>query len=330
MSPYDTVVAVRNSDHLFIYKGEGDRDLRLIYDHTLELPGWDGNGLDVDGNYFEHLVEPFSADFSQVVFAGQPYGAAAKHIGRLDLLTGDVVDMTAARQGTGFSDPVLCEDAPGYVFQTSPAAGSGSDTLVFRARSGALGGNAWCFGDRFLSSVSNPRQVAQIDEQPSYWWTRKDASEDGRYLFGYDEATGVDGFHAADGSQHVEVDCVPDGDYGENELLLGWVGPRTVALEVSEVDWRTATILPDGRVECAGGIPATDKEISDVELSFDSKAILFSAEGTSGTEQYRQPVTGGEPVQASYEPLPEDTIGRDVAIYRVGPMDEGWSENATP
>ena len=339
LSPYDTVIVERTSDRVFVYKGEGDRGMRLLYDHTLDLPGWESVVLEADGRYYDHLVQPFSGDFSQALFHGTPSSnSAGRHIGRLDLVTGEVVDLTAPRQGTGFSEAVLCEESAGYVFQTSPTAGSGSDTVVFLAREGTLNG-AWCFGDRFTTSVSNPSQVSAAANALDYPWSREDASEDGRYLLGYQPGTGdesgVFGFHAADGSSKVPVDCVPDGEDGRNESLLGWVGPRTVVLGVSgsddsAYDWRTATLTADGRVECGGGLPPTSKDISEITLGFDGSAVLFAAEGPNGIEQWRQPIAGGDPVRATYDALPEDSTSSEVEIYRVGPAHAGPSNNPNP
>jgi len=323
LNPNGAVVVQVSGDSLLVYKGEGDRDLRPIYGAPLDRLGWREVSLDPLGDYYGHYVSPFSADFSRVLFDGVPLGDSAPHVGIIDFAAGTVIDLTAFRQGVGFSDPVLCEDNAGFVSQTGPVAGTSSDAFVFLSRTGTPAENTgYCFGGELQSSVSNPWGASAVDPARTIPGGRVVASEDGRYVFGED---GEDGFHAADGSGYIPVDCVPEPSLGEerNEFLLGWTGPRTVALAVSAVnnpegayDWSTATLNPDGTVTCAGGIPPTEREVFGISLSFDARAILFSAEGPHGVEKYRQPISGGPPERASYDDLPE---GPGIVIYRVGP-----------
>lgn len=332
--PYDTVMAEVSDSHIRIYKGSGDRDLTLIYEASLDLPGWQATYLKPSGGYYEHQVDPFSADFSRVLFSGAPVGLNASHIGVLDLANGTAVDLTAPRQGNDFASPVLCEDNPGFQSQTSPVAGNGSDANVFLSRSGTLAyPGSYCFGDPAQSRVSDPAHATAIDfandeqEPPS---ERVIGSGDGRYIFGTLRAPASgQGFLAADGTAQFPVDCgssQTEFDGKPEAFLLGWIGPRTVVLALTfsgsldqAHDWRTATLLDDGTVKCQGGVPPTDKRVTGVSLSFDNRAILFSVEEASGVIKYRQPIDGGPPVPASYPDLPEC----ECSIYQVGPALSG-------
>jgi hypothetical protein len=215
-------------------------------------------------------------------------------------------------------------------------AGNQGDSVEYLSRTGTLSGTgAHCFGQLALTALSNPSLFGTVPAEPA--WQRSDdmtrggrvqASEDGKLTFvrlapSYDGR----GFSATDGSKDTPVDCVPDAPGRKREeYLLGWTGPRTVALAISSYnnadaadDWRTATLQADGSVICGGGIPATGRELSGIALSFDSQAILFKATGPAGPEKYRQPITGGEPVRAEYPDDPADRSGGRVEIYRAGP-----------
>lgn len=353
LSAYQAVVVERNDDVLTVSAGVGDRDWTPLYTADLALPGWDGVSI---SPYTAYEAHPFSADFSKVLFYGTPTGLETHHIGILDLVTGEATDLTAFRQGSDFEDPILCEDSPGFaseiivprsglfVVQPRTSLINPSERIVFHGREGTLGrAAASCFGDQaFLTSLSDPATATPVPANREALSERIVASEDGKYQFGrlpdskgspegQSLESGIDGFLTPGASRVAAVNCRPDGlapsASAFGQYFLGWVGPRTVALAIgvpstshNVFDWRTATLEEDGTVTCKGGIPQTGREIGDVALSYDGTAILFTAEGAGGPEQYRQPLDATSPEAAGYpeDPTEEDRAG-SVDVYRVGP-----------
>lgn len=353
LTSYQAIVVERSDDVLTVYAGSGDRDVTELYSADLDLPGWQNVTIEP---YYPDL-HPFTGDFHAVLFHGRPEGTDVHHIGILDLATGEARDLTEPRQGGGFTDSVLCEDSAGFVHGRrvpGPAstwiAAPGtrllnrSERIAFHGRTGTLGTAASsCFADPLqVMALADPTSVTPVADEREVMAERVVASEDGRFLFGWipdPEKAREDpsihphiyAFHSPDGATVHEADCRPGVTDDERSryglAVLGWVGPRTVALSVgasataSGFDWRTATLNDDGSTTCAGGIPQTDRDIADLDLSFDGTAILFTAEGASGPEQYRQPIDGSDPQPATYDEMPVGVgSGVDRDIYRVGPV----------
>lgn len=328
----DAVIVDLSNEMVTVSRGTGLRDQEQIYSQSRVIPGWE-QPIGIDTGY-GLTIHAFSADFSRAVFSGRPEGLLADHIGVIDLRTGEVTDLTAARQGGDFADAVLCEDTAGFVTQLSPKVRNGDDEILFLTRNGTNEGPGWCFGEPAVTRLSQPSTVAPTTADNLPLSQRVQGSADGAYWFGIREdedgrALG-EGFVEAATGRVTAPNCVSgqEGmlDHGdENEELLGWTGPRQVAIGVVDppgssavVDYRLATLGSDGKVTCSGGLPKTGKTTSGVDLSFDAQSILFTVEGVSGPEQYSVGIEGGDtPIPAEFVDLDSPS---DVTIYRAGPQ----------
>ena len=321
---------------LNVARGVGADRLVPVYSTTIEgglLRGWTSVRP-----YGDHRTD-FSADFSKVLVVGTPPGFTHDHVGVVDLLTGTVTDLTAPRQGKGFSDPVLCEESPEFVPSTIGVGGFGSDLVLLSSGNGGGGvATGGCPRDHdLIVPVSDPSKATIVDYSgaqapfPPGYRERHPAgmiSPDGRFMLGKSDRGNGGSLQVLATGKVVDppVDCFKQPNSNIVDIQ-GWIGPQTYVAALYR-DYRIVSVAADGTQTCSGGLPATDKEVTKPTLTFDRTGVVFTVPGPSGTEEYRQPVTGGEPVLFPFDQQLTDTWR--TKRFQVGPAFAGTPDPGPP
>jgi hypothetical protein len=275
------------------------------------VPGWHGPSVGLSAPFGCGSRRQWSADFSKYLFSGIPVGGNVAHIGVYDIRSGHVTDLTAIRQGSGFSAPNLEEERPEFLGPGGPAIVYGSDDIVFRRAEQA-----------YETSLSNPSQEVPIAETSHDAYAAPELDVFGNHYeqeisggrtFGLNGAAlanpngtlvaatktfdGPIAWAAADPGDLHDIKCFERHEGG----VLGW--RDSSHLVVAEVegfqnnlaagDVALATIATDGSlVSCKRILPPTEKRIANPYLSLDETRVLFTLENVAGPEPYGVSIEG--------------------------------------
>jgi hypothetical protein len=285
-----------------------------IYSLSLDrsFPGWTGGGASCQG------AATWSADFSKLLVSGTPPNASSSHIAVVDLRTGTVRDLTAPRQRTGFSAPVLNETDPQFLSDTpSDRVTFGSNVVAF------LGSGALSELDLRSPEVLKPLKTTVVAGQkvlpghPEYLMNDipitvdyNKASPDGSFLV--DQGSSVASIAPAAHIDKVRNVTCSNVDPYMDSSIIGWADSMHAILvghSVAKGDSAVDLVTVGLAFRCKSLIPATDKEISEIRLSPDRSLIFFTADGPDGPHVYSVPTTGKprEPTPDSYPLLPSET-----------------------
>jgi hypothetical protein len=284
----------------------------------------------------------FSADFTKLLFAGAPAGAAVSHIGYIDLTNGMVHDLTAPRQGTGFQASLLNEVEPAFLGKGGGVLDFGSDEVAYTE---VASGDVVISED--VTTVSDPSQSTPIP-----WGSQTGLGGDGvdslidetqhpEAVIGTDGTLMVDapesGFNPSgsvvvvdaedsvgdttarlvalpsDPSHGVGVSCSPRGGW---EIPIGWVNDTELAMETIDSSNSSNVLImtvnpSDLSMSCGPPlVPANNRNPGDFALTYDGTQITFQATDVTGTRYYEIPVAGGDPLQST--PAPALPSGLDI------------------
>lgn len=247
----------------------------------------------------------FSSDFSKVAVSANELvdGTVTPHVGYIDLETGEFVDLTAMRQGTGFSDEVLSEFNAVFLGTSSPI--TFGDTIAFSSGID----NSWKAED-----PANPGTLTPVpDEVPRL---------DHQQIRGFNHTQTLipspRGDWIASDVGDVDVELWPAGTMATADPItvrcadnvLGWIGdyelvvaPETYYGMPGTGPMLARVTITDGTATCEEFLPPNDRGPADFSLSLDGETVTFSAAGlTGGTSWFEIPVAGGEPVETSSPP----------------------------
>jgi hypothetical protein len=320
-APAETFVRVRSEvfapgSPLYVEVGSRDQEVSPAYSRpvlTDELPGWQDVAIEV------RLRGTFSADFSRVLFTGRRSPDGSRHVGVLDLATGKAVDLTAPRQGSGFTDPVLCESQPVFAGAVSGTLGLTGTVVVEDSCERYRDGSELAI-DPADPSSAQPITEEQADAMRSS--ASLAANTDGSWGIiapadrRYYQGEPFPLMRSADG-RVLDAACLFDQGGSVSVERVWWTGPRTAVAILEEGDFRVLTIEGEASLGCSGGIPASDRNVFGTVLSFDLSRVLFRADGPDGTESYAVSLSTG-----AIEPYEWSALGLNPvfhALYQLGP-----------
>jgi hypothetical protein len=255
----------------------------------------------------------WSADFTKVLFAGTPPGLQVSHIAYLDLTTNKVIDLTAARQQSGFSAKTLKEDAPLFTAQAGATLTFGSGTVQFTREQ-----KTW------TTSISNPSAESDTGQAADY--TSRSHGHPEFDVNGFAAGQLLRQRTALNSSGTVMVSVTsndsaaligPDGtsvkiDCARGNQYLGWqddnhlVTWQDSGLSGASLVIITVTVNPLG-FSCGDNVaPKSDRQLHDARLRLDGSAVVFSAKGPQGDQLYQFSLKGGEPTATTKTNFPED------------------------
>jgi hypothetical protein len=250
----------------------------------------------------------WSPDFTKYLFAGVPPGGAASHIAVIDLAKGTLTDLTAPRQGSGFSDQVLNETDPSFISDTpTDKVTFGSNVVLFK-RDNKL----------FTVDTRAPESDAQLSDtngtapgHPEHdlrQGVRSDfrrASPDGAFIA--DPANESTIYPAGKTNQAMTPVCPGMEGSFVGGTVLGW------ADATHAVYWAGSAlglVTVGDTLECESLLPATDKLLSDFQLLPDGSAVTFTAGGPNGDQVYQvaTKLPAGEPMPGKALRLSYDAL----------------------
>ncbi len=239
--------------------------------------------------------DQWSADFSRLLFTGEPANSSASHIGYIDVTDNKVVDLTQQRQKSDFSSPLLNEASPQFLGAGGSKLNFGSDTILFTDSTGS---------QLFTTSISSPTTATHLAASPPQHDELLVRAFDPGRANNFDQPS-PRGDYLADadtGLIRVRPIGATDWNYPSCQASgypLGWVDDHhLVVADTASV--AVVTITADGKVaSCSDPVPATPQSLSGFELSFDRKTLTFSASGAA-SGLYQVPALGGPatPAQA--------------------------------
>jgi hypothetical protein len=290
-----------------------------IYSLSLDtaFAGWTGSGPGCGP------PTTWSPDFTKKLVSGVPPGESSSHIAVVDLATGIIQDLTAPRQKTGFGDPVLNETDP--IFLSDPPTDKvrfGGNVVAFKSNSDALS-SVSLNSPTTVKPVSSSRTIGQVvlPGHPEYQLNYTDGpynrvSPDGSLFVPFESSIGIT--PAAHIDQPKEVSCA-NVQPGINEDILGWPDSRHLVIRGQSATDPGSTVVDlvtvESRLECRSLIPPTAKQISRAEMLPDRSAIIFTADGPNGPQDYSVPTTGAasQPTPGNYPQMSAETV-----IYQPG------------
>jgi hypothetical protein len=234
----------------------------------------------------------WSRDWSKVLFSGVPPGGEKNHVGLINIQSSSVTDLTATRQGTGFSSPTLWEVSPRFLSQGGSPLRYGSDDFAFTSY--ANGDHTW-----LRSSISKPTKVASMGDL---------AGHDETVIRGIDPNAG-NNFAQPSPSGELLADVWistlsarkigSSGDSAWHHMGCNFPGyPKrwvnSTQLIASSADGPIRiTIDPNGgQLRCEPILPPNTRSISQWWISYDRKKLVFKADGPTGTQTWEMPVSG--------------------------------------
>lgn len=240
----------------------------------------------------------FGPDYSKFALEFSTPGGG-QHVGYVDLASSTLVDLTALRQGSGFSSVVLRETFPRF----ESAADRFRIENKIQFTQGGPDGSKTLTVDLASPTVAVPSEYLKRPGTSGQEFTGQHsntiASPDGRFV-------AEDGSGASvwpyDSTKRVSVssECNPrGGTFGSQ--LLGWFDSRHFVLAGDE---RVVLVAIDDRsaiVDCKDVLPTnTGRTIVLPRLRFDGKVVYVTTNGTAGRETYSiDPSNPQEPVRAS-------------------------------
>lgn len=290
----------------------------------LPIPGWNTTSRDGEDTGPGCDRNQWSGDLKRLVFSGLPEGSTASHVALMDVSTQAITDLTASRQGQGFSAKVLDESYPHFLGTGGNRVNVGNNQ-VFAMSNGGAEREGLIFdlsqpskvrhvpvklqtsidGDGFYGPVGHSELQVDSGFQPGQGNPRPLANPDGSLI-----AWGGYVAQPAHAEERVQINCPPLS----SSYPLGWVDARHLAVASNAGNGSAAlvTLSGQGRVQaCTSLLPPTDKIISGQLLSLDGTRLSFSTEGSSGQQVYVVPTSGrlpGEPVPGTADGLPEGTL----------------------
>lgn len=293
---------------------------------VLTLRPWDvlaGWRPPVPGDSAVECAHPllWSPDFRWHLEVGRPPGSTGGnspyHVALIDVVSKTFVDLTAQRQGTGFSDVVLSEtdpmfvsDVPGsrvsfgsnFIVMTSNSFPSGH-ALVDRRNPTIASEIGTVTGPVGTLIAGHPETILAGGEL-----TYHKVSPDGRYL-AEDFVKSIR--KAPDFQQQISANCV--GNEALSGTFLGWTDPSHLLLTAtgSQVVIVDVEALPEPT--CQPIIPPTNKSIYQVGLSEDGTTLTFDTDKAGGGRtSYAIPVASplSEPREVPRNPTSLRTIFR--------------------
>ena len=284
---------------IFQFKKPSAAPTKLIsFSPTQLVPGWKLS--------YPNCSNPlrWSPDFSMYLVEGVPESGAASHVAVVNIKTGTYTDLTAPRQKSGFSDPVLHESNPRFISDTPTDKFTFGSNIVLIDQLNSVGTDMWITVDRRSPQVSStpmervagPRGYlypghpeATLDSQQEFNF--RSVSPDGKYLAGGSAISS-----AADFSKQSVISCSDINPVTAS--ILGWAD----STHVIESDGRWADLVMVGTNECTPIIPQTGKSITIQGLSDDGSTLYFDASaaiGASGSQTYAIPIDkpGAEPAK---------------------------------
>lgn len=257
---------------------------------ALEEIGLSGSVSGCSGRHY------FNQDFSKLIANGDETGGAS-HAVVVDLATGKAIDLTASRQGSGFSGGEPLDEAA-LAFEAPPDALRFTDRVVVSSGSTVL-----------LIDPANPSAVVNF---PGGY----DAAESLQFASGVDY---TDDFHARavlspDGRfivstglgapGHITTVATDEGHslpYDCSNSPEGWRDAQTAVVRGRD----TFYLVPiDGNGvpgSCVPIFPASDREFGFGRLRLDGQVLFVSVEGAEGEEFYAADLAnpGAEPTSGS-------------------------------
>ena len=212
-----------------------------------------------------------------------PPGAGQEHMIMIDLPTHTLTDLTAARQGSGFSAKVLCDSHPGFISDgPSDKVSFGSNIVLFEE------GNVLSTLDVRSPSSSTPVAGDPWEGHPEYWlWNRitgqnNSVSPDGTYIFN-ESGVGLAAEH-----DPVQIpECTGGNAADFTGSFLGWTDSTHAVFENSKFPHFLGLVTVDGtNLGCESLIPPTERNIRVVRLTPDSQRVILAADGPNGEEVY--------------------------------------------
>jgi hypothetical protein len=242
--------------------------------------------LDSTGECANPLL--WSPDFRWHLEVGTPPGTAGAgplyHVVLIDTVSKTFTDLTALRQGSGFSDPVLSERNPMFISDApSERISFGSNVIV-------MSSNAFPSGN---ASVDRRTPTIASDVATATGGTRTliaghpetalagigtsyvKASPGGKYL-AEDRRVSP----APDFKQQIALECLDPNDFFPT--TLGWIDPTHVIVTSGSSQAMIVDVVSTPKPTCQPIIPPTDKNIYGMALSEDGTTLTFDADNASG------------------------------------------------
>jgi hypothetical protein len=281
--------------------GETEQTVRSI-STTKIMPGWDTNPGSACGGPLS-----WTPDFAKVLLTATPPKAppGTSHMVLVDLVTETMVDLSAARQGAGFSGGLPTSDAnPGFVADAT-------------SRKVTFGHNVVLFTDNFkykTMDVRSPGKTRPVDNlnseyatHPEYHlWAHSTApggafntvSPDGTYLFSAVSATVG---RATDLLPLRAPKCA--GAPGRGGVFLGWTDATHAVY--SEDQFLGLVTVNGTKLSCESLLPvAAGRLISRFQISPDARHVILTTNGPAGAEIYAASTSlpASEPTKLSQAP----------------------------
>lgn len=299
---------------IYQYKQQGQPKVKVLtLDRAKILPGWTLQGPVCDSPV------KWTPDFGHYLVAGSPPGSQVSHVVDVDVAAGTFTDLTAPRQKSGFSDPVLYENDPVFMSdEPSSTPHFGSNMVVINQ---SIEGHAG-----FITiDRRNPTEATPMPEDTTSPFPNVPAGHLELYLkddvhMGDYGSFSPDGVYlaedyglrpSADPGKSIRVEC-PDWTTGAHVFFLGWTDATHVIYSDNR---RPALVTASDHPTCQPLIPATDKFISSVGLSEDGAKLYFKASNANGGDtEYSMPANspGASPVP---DPFPNTPLHE---LYRPG------------
>jgi hypothetical protein len=303
--------------NMTVSRWEPDGQLTNIYHVPLAaiMAGWTGGAAD--------CTQPlsWSADFSKFLLSATPPNQTGNHIVMIDARTGHLTDLTALRQKSGFSAAVLNETNPIFLSDhPTQNVTFGSRLIRFTDTNGSFE----------LVNLNTPTIATT---QPTVTFDYHDAiaghpeqqlsgssapgnivSPDGILVVPLDGQV-VSIAKPATPSAETLVNCPNMPAVSLNPpTLLGWVSTSQIVItNAQQADLVSVAGGTPGA--CTPLIPATAKQISQIELSPDRSHIVFDATDTTGPRTYSVDVSG-KPQDP--QPAQHAVLSADSSVYRPG------------
>lgn len=260
----------------------------------ITLPGFDCSTRD-----------SFGPDYSKFA-VGFFTGGGGQHVGYVDLATSTLVDLTALRESSGFSNGVLKETFPRFQsasdrfrienkIQFSQEGTDGSKTLTVDLANPAIAVPSEYLKRTGTSGQEFTGEHGNTISSPDGRFVADAGGGSGAAVWRYDLSTRVS----------ISSECNPrGGTFGAQ--LLGWFDSRHFVLAGDE---RVLLVeIDDGSnvVGCKDVLPTNSgRKILLPRLRFDGKVVYVSTNGTGGRETYSIDLANPqEPVRASPAAVP--------------------------
>ena len=254
----------------------------------------------------------FSADYTKLLFSGDPPGQAVSHIGYVDLTDGSVHDLTDARQQSGFSSTLLDESDPMFLGPGGGRIAFGGDQVAFIDTSSGIS----------VTSISNPEIAKQIySDTTATQWDALETAHPELDIDGQDSEPGstynptftlqaIQGPDGTGGSTYIEkypstlspVDApcplTVEGDFWQ---AIGWEDDTHVVLQEVSPGGTSAdgivvvTVDPQSlRMHCGPNLlPSNNRMPSGLALTTERNGVIFVADVEAGGAVYLLPLSGG-------------------------------------